>query len=908
MTDGVEVDLCLWGKSRGLDAAYPLICHSLDAGAAAGVLWDLYLSAGIRRFLAWQLGVEERHARMLVVFWAGLHDIGKAMSCFQRQDPAVFAVGAPQYPDAGGGRLGHDYAAHVWLASALGELGFGRRAARTVAQMLGGHHGCFFELDTRASADPLATVPELGDGEWERQRRVMVSMVHRIAGSPQPVRAIGQDAAALVCGLVVLADWLVSQIEFLRARVAIVPAHGDLESLQAYFDATAGDIPAVLAGAGLGRLRLAPGSFAEEHGFAPNGLQRSVEENLVALIGPRAGLMLVTAPMGYGKTETALTGARILGTAAGTPGVFFGLPTMATADHIYARLSQYGNRRAVGTAALALLHSMAWLNSAYQPDLTAGDGVSTGDDAAGADGGHPGAVAVSEWLVGAKRGVLAPWATGTIDQSLITVVQGRHNMLRLLGLAGKVFVVDEVHAYDAYMQQLLCRLLCWLGRLNVPVVLLSATLPRRVAQRLVESYLRGAGHQLDGGFAFEYPGWLYADAGTGAITPFTVECPSAALQVDMRSYSLGSDTSRARTMVLRELLSDLVNTGEGCAGIICNTVAEAQQTFSDLRAWFTEITGSGGAVPQLRLLHSRFPADRRAEITDAVVAAYGKNGTRPWGVVVATQVIEQSIDLDLDLIISDLAPLALLLQRAGRGHRHPNNRRPAWATKPRLDVLVPVDTRGGLVIPRSWPFVYPVSLLRRTHRLLTDRAGAPIGIPDDVQEVMEQVYDDAFADGEMTTEDIESMADEQVKRALADMVTIPAPSDLLDLHALTNRDLDDTLFSTRLGAESGRVVCCYTDDTGNRWLDRDHTTALPERGGGPKGRFTTEQVKAVLGRSIPVPAAWVADRTEENQPPPSWDTNPHLRAITLLTMTAGENKARLGSRICMLDNELGLTG
>ncbi|MBU3063155.1 CRISPR-associated helicase Cas3' [Nocardia sp. NEAU-G5] len=925
MVEQVEVDLRLWGKSRGLPGAYPLVCHLLDAGAAAGALWDHYLSPGLRRFLAQGMGVSESHARQLLVFWAGLHDVGKAMACFQVQDAVAFAA-AEGYPAVGGRRVGHDYAVHVWLTSALIDRNFGEDAAKLVAQLLGGHHGCFFRLDRQTVAAPLVTVPELGDGVWEAQRRALLDAVYHVAEEPDPIDFMDCDTAAMACGVVILADWLVSQVDFLASRLPYVPARGDLGSLRAFFRAAAAEMPALLRASGLGRLQLRPGSFAQEHGLlppkTPNALQRSVSENLPGLLTGGPGLALVVAPMGFGKTETALTAARLLGEGAGAPGIFFALPTMATADPMYKRLSAYGIRRAVGPAALALLHSMAWLNSAYLPENTDA-GVSTGDDSGGDESARRFVIAISEWLMGAKRGLLAPWATGTIDQVLLAGLRGRHNMLRMLGLAGKVLVVDEVHAYDPYMQQLLCRVLVWLGRLGVPVVLLSATLPQRIARRLVGSYLEGAGHGLEG-FSFRYPGWLYADAGTGALTVFDVDCPRTELEISLRSVPLGPDRTLDRIGVLRRILEPLICSSDGCVGIICNTVAEAQQTYRDLRAWFDELRDQG-RVPRLIELHARFPADRRGELTDQIIARYGKDGDRPRGVVVATQVIEQSIDLDFDLVISDLAPAALLLQRAGRGHRHADNPRPTWGATPRLEVLVPTNSQFAMTIPPSWRSIYPRSLMRRTWESLveratgnrhagfdadTDRIQCECAIPDNVQELMEQVYDDDFAAGRMEPDDMETVADEQVQRALAGMMVIPEPPllEIEGLHRLTDRDLDEELFVTRLGADSGRVVWCYTDTDNNHWLDPAHTVPLPEVGAGPNGRFAKDQVKAVLAKSIPVPGTWVAHPAEQNLPPKTWDTNPYLRKILLLIEETDQpGRARLGTRWCGLDKDLGLS-
>lgn len=892
-----KVDLRLWGKARGLDGPYPLVCHLLDVGAAVGVLWDLYLSARIRRFLADGMGVSERDARAQLMFWAALHDIGKATPFFQQLDLEAFLV-KDEYPDAAGRRVGHDFAAHVWLRGALSDLGFGDRGAATVAQLLGGHHGCFFGIDTRAWRAPLTAVPELGAGVWEEQRRLIVRMVHEIVGAPVPVKKVDRAAAGLACGVVILADWLVSQTDFLNASLRRLPVRGDPTSLTVYFRTTIAHVEAVVRQAELAPLQLAAGTFAQEHGFEPNGLQRSVEQHLPALLSKGTGLLLVTAPMGVGKTEIALTAARMIGAAAGTPGVYFALPTMSTADQMYARLSEYGARRAVGAAPLALLHSMAWLVPTYQKDV---DAVVTSEDAAA--GGQSVTVTVADWLRGPKRGLLAPWGTGTIDQALMVAVRGKHNMLRLLGLAGKVLVVDEVHAYDSYMQGLLRVLLTWLGKLGVPVILLSATLPQRVAHRLVESYLCGAGTELTPDLSLTYPGWMFAGASTGTATSFEIDCPESSLAVEVHTVPQTAGIP-SRAQALQDLLSPLVTSDYGCVGIICNTVAEAQDTFREMRRWFDEISDGAGTPPTLTLLHSRFPGQRRKAITDTVVAAYGKNGGRPRGVVISTQLLEQSIDLDFDLIISDLAPVALLLQRAGRGHRHAGRTRPPWADRPRLAVLVPTDSAGELALPRSWPFVYPESLLRRTYELLVERAGEPIAIPGHVQQVMEKVYDESFADGTMAADDIKNVADQQIQRTFAEIVTIPEPQHLSDLAPLTERQIDEAMFVTRLGADAGRVVCCFIDEHGDRWLDRRHTVALPTHPSRSRS-FSADEVKAVLEQTIPIPASWLSGLLDENRPPTSWSNNPYLREIALLN-NDGRGSMRLGRRTFGLDDALGL--
>ncbi|EFC82264.1 helicase-related protein [Parafrankia sp. EUN1f] len=525
-----------------------------------------------------------------------------------------------------------------------------------------------------------------------------------------------------------------------------------------------------------------------------------------------------------------------------------------------------------------------------------------------------------------------------MDQALLTVLPVRHNVLRMLGLAGKVLVVDEVHAYDAYMQYLLARLLTWLGALRVPVVLLSATLPGQVAARLVRGYLTGArGKAFRGPVEVAYPGWVYVDAASAVITTRRFEVESRTLEVDLVDVAtVSEDVSAApagqaaelelpvmggadRTAALEAVLAPVLREG-GCAMVVCTTVAEAQRTFLALRTWCGQGAGRAGE-PRVVLLHARMPARRREALTTEVTRAFGRtvaHRPRVPTILVATQVAEQSLDLDLDLVVSDLAPIAQLLQRAGRCQRHPQvddeeGLRPRWARgRPRLVVLVPRDSDGTLALPKRWTSVYDASLLRRTYELLTDRHPGPVRIPEDVQPMVEQVYDETFHE-DLADDEITRFANDEAAFGIATTVAIKNPSKILDLHELTKAQIDEDVVSTRLGAESVRVVCCYVDDDGTRWLDRARTTRLPVTGTGPNRRFTSTQVKAVLSESIPLrDGAWRRHDRDTTAPPASWADNPHLRDVLVLPHRLDADgtvhPVAVGNRVFSLDEALGLTG
>lgn len=439
------------------------------------------------------------------------------------------------------------------------------------------------------------------------------------------------------------------------------------------------------------------------------------------------------------------------------------------------------------------------------------------------------------------------------------------------------------------------------------MLLLSATLPASHAERLISAYQRGTGSTAAVPARIEYPGWVFvpAEPGREAVTiSHRAQTAVAAgrrieLIVDVRPvrHLAGPETDPLdRRAVLRAVLAPLLAEG-GCAGVVCNAIADAQNTYEFLREWAADQV-------ELILLHSRFPAYRREQITGEITSRLGKDGDRSKPViVVATQVIEQSLDLDFDVVVSDLAPFAQLLQRAGRCHRHLRPR-PGYAEQPRLVVLDPHGQSGYLPSP-SWGSVYPPYLLRATHLRL---AGITrIQIPGDVQEHMEAVYGPpTIEDPDLAAEYAQYRGEGMAKRQLADQVVIPEAGAVGDLSMLSQTQMSEVEATTRFGADSVRVVCCYTDDDGNQWLDADCSRPIPARE--RSGRFSSASVREILRYSIPVRATLV-DGYELPHELPGWTDNPWLSEVRPLWFAVAGGKPvplRIGRRYFSLDEQLGL--
>ncbi|MGA4867247.1 CRISPR-associated helicase Cas3' [Streptomyces lavendulocolor] len=942
----VMSDVCpdsrLWGKARGLSRPYPVLCHLLDTAAVCQVLWDRLLGEGVRGRIAAALGLSVSDARAVVAFWAGLHDLGKISPSFQAQVPEAFAAvrDEPAYgvlPGVVERGFRHEVGSHWALTSLLAEVGYpeGRRlpdgrqllrgaVGHQVAQLLGGHHGCFGEvLREREVARSEAYLPGLGGAGWAEQRRAHLLEVRRVTGAVAvPVRGLPAPLAVVVAGLVVVADWLVSQsgvVEGLMPPVGWRALPGEVD---AHWRRVCGAAGEVVSKAGVGRAGFATDRFEEMFPFPPNVLQRDLVERLPGLVAEGgAGLLLVTAPTGDGKTEAALYAASVLGRAAGCRGVFVALPTMATSDAMFPRVRAFAEGALDGQRALRLLHSMAWLRPAGAPATPVGD--------AGLSAGAAAAMEGEAWLWGRHRGLLAPLGVGTIDQVLAGVLPLRYGVLRLFGLAEKVFVVDEAHAYGPWMHQLLVRLLEWLGALGAPVVLLSATLTGRAAGSLVQAYRRGAGFEQDVPVEPRYPGWLFVNGRTGEVSAprqvasereRTLEVVVRPVVWDVADAAAAPLRPEGRREALRAELRRVVEEG-GTALVCCTTVAEAQRTFRDVAAAFPELAGRQGG---LRLLHSRYAARVRQEITAACEAAYGKPpggrevaGPREASVLVATQVAEQSLDLDFEVVISDLAPLAQLLQRAGRCRRHArgSSGRPGWAAdeaRPRLVVLDPLaHASGGGRPPASWGRVYDAGLLWRTSLLLAKGPGG-IAVPDGVQRLVDEVYAEEFVDGleesarrELERLDGERAAGESAEAYLADLVGLCAPADVGgDLHRLSRREagVSEELLTTRLGADTGRVLCVFEQGDGSVSLDVEGRTPLP----GPS--LSPDDLREVMAHVAPVPGRWLREAgAEEEGLPEQWQRYAVLRDVVLLRMSPATGAAAGGGGRAWSCRRAGLT-
>jgi CRISPR-associated endonuclease/helicase Cas3 len=436
------------------------------------------------------------------------------------------------------------------------------------------------------------------------------------------------------------------------------------------------------------------------------------------------------------------------------------------------------------------------------------------------EGDSAGRVTAETWFLPKKRTLLADHAVGTIDQALLGVLRTRHGFVRLFGLAGKIVVFDEVHAYDTFTSTILERLIEWLAALGTTVVLLSATLPRTRRRVLVDAYMKGLGAG-----SRERP----SEAGYPRIS-IVAERGCSAVSVAPRGPSVTIEIQRVDTDVDR-LAQDVVKNlhGGGCVGWICNTVARAQ-------AAYTALARIAGDVPRL-LLHARmFPDDRlqRERRLEALLGPTHGRAQRPERcVVVGTQVLEQSLDVDFDLLVSDLAPVDLLLQRAGRLHRHRGRQRPAAHSQPRLWV---VHSEGAFdrVPVKEVAKVYAEVVVRTTLRVLEGRTR--IVLPDDIEGLVEAVYPEGLpvADDALFGAYIDHFGGTIASRQNAEGRLVPSPrieDDIFGDLRMPFGDDDDPTVHEQLRAITRDAdptvhVACLVDREGQVYVSESDSVPL----------------------------------------------------------------------------------
>jgi len=451
--------------------------------------------------------------------------------------------------------------------------------------------------------------------------------------------------------------------------------------------------------------------FEDLFPFPANSLQTEVIHYIKV-----PGVYIVEAPMGMGKTEAALAAAYQLLCSGYASGIYFALPTQATSNRIHKRLSDFVSRICPDVPSTRLIHANSWLlDELTQPKLKR----TAGKDEDARQG--------RDWFASAKRALIAPFGVGTIDQALLSIVAAKHFFVRRFALAGKVVIIDEVHSYDVYTGTLVGKLCDELEKLGCTVIILSATLTKARCNYLLKTSCFDTNN--------EYP-LISGKLPSGKLlTPKSAEAPKS------------KDVIIVFTSEEDALSNAVAKAKQGaCILWVCNTVSRSQQIYHQL-------SNIADKSFSLGLLHSQFSFFQRKELEEYWMAALGKEDEkvkRPKGcILVSTQIVEQSVDLDADLLITELAPTDMLFQRMGRLWRHERDKRPVSA--PECWILREVHTleemKGMKETAITEGFsakahVYDPYVLLRSLLVWSDLSGRTVSLPNDIRLLLENTYND----------------------------------------------------------------------------------------------------------------------------------------------------------------------
>ena len=862
-------------------AIHLLLYHLLDVGQVAVCLWQTVLIDSVRQQFAQWLHLEIEEAGRFLAFLVALHDLGKASPAYQSKyapewlrtklnEAGLVLIEQGNYLEQT--RKAPHGTVSTWaLPPYLEEIcQLPPRFAAKIATAVGGHHGVW--------PSPRATdfIDDSRYPAWQQARDELVQELVAVFKPPTVTVQLRDEQLytflTLFSGFTSVADWLGSREDAFPFEERPLPT--TYYARQAQFQAQ--QSLQKLGWQGWqpnGQQKTFTDMFAYLNIQKPRPVQAEVITAAEEIQTP--SLLILEAPTGIGKTETAFYLADIWLQKQQGRGLYIAMPTQATSNQMFDRTVAFLQQRYPDDiVAINLAHGQ-WRMNDTLVDISL---RTIGEN-------ENGRVAALSWFMQkSKRALLSPFAVGTVDQTLLSVLQTKHFFVRLFGLAHKVVIFDEIHAYDTYMSTLFIRLLSWLRAIGTSVILLSATLPASTRRRLVQAYT-GEDVPLP---TDHYPALTIATA---------TQTPQIILLTAPKDQSLGLawlEDRHPNTIVTH--LQDALAEG-GCAAIICNTVSRAQQLYQAIAE-----AGFDLLPDDLILFHARFPPIWRKELEDKVLTKFGKDvAKRPFrAIVIATQVIEQSLDLDFDVMITDLAPVDLVLQRAGRLHRHQRD-----AAQPRQHPRCLAITSPDLDENKqpNWGddgLIYEPYILLRSYLALSQQ-GKSIALPSQTRALIEFVYTSDPLQGaeekwhSLLRTTLTKMQREQHHASIKAGHALVRAADDPDLLYQTHLDLEEDnpaihqsfQARTRDIAPGIDLICLHQTPQG-LLLDPDDPTTKVELTQEPFGKL----LKTILNYKMTIqhwPTLQHCLKPEQqDQRPTPWQNNAMLRHCMPLVFIAGQ--------------------
>lgn len=708
--ENILIEEKLWAK---LNPKKSLIDHMLETGIVAGCLMN-----GIFRPLVNKLveltGIDEAILKSQITFICAMHDIGKAHPVFQGRDTETNEMlrGYELNQEAMSTMFRHEeYAEKMIKQTDLFGFDADTRSKIMIRQIISLHHQ---KEKERKKEDFVEIKPKTAE-RWGNMQKYIYNYIKEIFPCekiefPDAVFKNQKTKFAVengILGILITSDWIASNNDVMDNKTI-----RDFSDINEYIKEKKEIVKLFLFSQGL-----AYSSFPNVRSFDSIfhfGDGRPVQHDVAKLVqNNNIKLMLIESGCGSGKTEAALYAASVLGNKNGLSGIYMGLPTGTSAEAIQGRVDDFLSELHMRKTKLYTSKSMLLRENNTEPS----------------------------WTDVSRQRLLAPSAVGTVDQVMTAARLVRFESVRMAGLSSKVLIIDEIHAYDAYMITVIERLLQICNVLGVPVILLSATLPVSTKKKLFSTIINESDIDMHSG----YPLISYVTTDNEFY-----ECQSESYEpdknIECESLPILNDYESIAERAVRN-----VKYG-GCECVIMNTVADAINVYDSIKKIADDNYN-------LILYHARMPEKTKDEKIKKILKWCGKNRSeRPErAIIVGTQVLEQSIDIDVDYMITAICPVDLLLQRIGRYHRHGD----AGTIREHMDVKNVVQ----VLIPNTddnaeyggTGHVYKPCYLDATRQVIVERP--VLQIPSCTPEIINRVYESA---------DIKTMTEDRIKNAKSD--------------------------------------------------------------------------------------------------------------------------------------------
>jgi CRISPR-associated endonuclease/helicase Cas3 len=962
-------NLSVLGKYEQSTGNNLLICHLIDTAAVSLELWEKTYSESTKRQITKFLGslfnldyrdINKKNVKNYLGFLNALHDLGKISPNFQKRvwHSGTLTEGSDIYgfykelfqnqeKQIGSSVKIHHSAITYHAIQEIptykpfkSSLNINKINHKEIGTILSAHHGVYHknEILLKIRRNKRG---QLGNEEWSQIRRDHIKVLIRIFfpsdfSNDQAANIMNLDhkkvpEATWLVGLACIADWIASNVKYFPYNTKVPVQWKDIEEYWEIAQCRAKIVIEKLNWE-IKNKRISKDEISFNRVFdkVPRPLQQKIDE--IKIEEPEC--IFIEAPTGEGKTEAAMY-LMIKNDMLGLSGVYIALPTQATSNQMFTRVRDFLARYYISvdeTFNLMLLHGHATLVEEFEKILEFyPKNIIDDEDNVGAT------PRASQWFTYRKRGMLSPYGVGTIDQALMSVLQTKHYMVRLNGLTGKTVILDEIHAYDTYMTELIEKMLIWLGALGTSVILLSATLPSLKRAQLIAAYQKGKMLKLDAiqdenlkfNLQAKYPRitWTrgsevkeleFPPSNVGIKTVKVSWINNEYSKDDSRFLDGSGVKGKLYKMTLRDFFKKKLRDG-GCGAVICNRVDEAQEIYHNLR----QLEGDNEGF-EILLFHSRFRILERKEIEKKTITFFGDNRNfRPEkAIIVATQVIEQSLDIDFDIMVSAIAPVDLILQRIGRLHRHKIKDRIKTLEEPEIIIMIPPLNTECLSVPipdfKNYSQIYqPHVLLRSWLHLKTISF---LKIPEMVEEAIEYVYDDYLDAPDNSDEDLkvywrktwERLLKKRKKiRKMAVNQIIRDPDGSVPYYKIGESQLeeDDPVVhkfrraQTRLIGPSLRVVLLKKGEYSY------YKKEIQKKKSAQRDYISKQLKKWLLERTVNITNYLAIQILQNIKVPAEWETDSHLRYSRLVSLdeVSGSHIIEINNSLKLeLNQELGL--